>query len=106
MAGQYQYLSPKENTTLLKLLRKFEDIFDVTLGTWETTLVDLELKDNAKPVCSHNYPIPMLCETMFRKEVKILVNLGVLEEENDSEWGAPSLSQQNPQKKELVKILK
>ena len=31
----------------------------------------------------------MVHKTIFRKEVKILVNLGVLEEANYSEWGAP-----------------
>ena len=30
---------------------------------------------------------------MFRKEVEILVSLGVHEESNDSEWGAPLFSQ-------------
>ena len=30
---------------------------------------------------------------MFRKEVKRLVNLEVLEEENGSKWGAPSFAQ-------------
>ena len=30
---------------------------------------------------------------MFRKEVEIIVKLGLLEEENDSEWGAPSFAQ-------------
>ena len=30
---------------------------------------------------------------MYKKEVKILVRLGVLEEANDSEWGAPSFAQ-------------
>ena len=32
---------------------------------------------------------------MFRKEVERLVNLGVLEESNDSEWGSPLFSQTN-----------
>ena len=30
---------------------------------------------------------------MFRKDVKILVKLGVLVEENDFKWGAPSVFQ-------------
>ena len=30
---------------------------------------------------------------MFKKEVKRLIKLGVPEEENDSEWGAPSFAQ-------------
>ena len=33
---------------------------------------------------------------MFRKEIYRLVLLGVLEEANDSEWGAPSFVQPTP----------
>ena len=69
--------------------RKYEDIFDSTLGTWNTNLVYLELRDYAKPVCSQPYPVPRVHEAMFRKEVERLVNLGVLEEANNSEWRAP-----------------
>ena len=32
-------------------------MFDGTLGTWNTTPVYLELKDNAKPMCSQPYPV-------------------------------------------------
>ena len=49
------------------MLRKFEDLFDGTLGTWNTTPVDLELKDNAKPVCSRPYSVPRVHEAMFMK---------------------------------------
>ena len=44
-------------------------------------------------MCSQPYPVPKVYETMFKKEAKILVSLGVLEEENDSEWGVPSFLQ-------------
>ena len=44
----------------------------------------LELKDNGTPVRLRPYPVPRLHEEMFRKEVKILVKLGVLKEANDS----------------------
>ena len=75
------------------LLRKFEDLFGGTFFTWNITTVDLELKDDAKPVCSQPYPVLTVHEAMFRKEVKRLVNLGVLEEANDSEWESPPFAQ-------------
>ena len=58
--------------------------------------VDLELKDDGTPVCLRPYPVPRVHETMFKKEVKILVKLGVLEEANDSKWGAHSYAQPKP----------
>ena len=33
-----------QRNEFLKLLHKFEDIFDGTLGTWKTDPVDFELK--------------------------------------------------------------
>ena len=59
-------------------------MFDGTLDTWNTTVVDLELKDYAKPFCSWPYPVTIVKESMFRKEIEILVSLGVTEESNDS----------------------
>ena len=55
--------------------------------------MSLELKHNTKPVCSRHYPVPRVHESMFRNEVEILVKLGVIEEANDSEWGAPYFAQ-------------
>ena len=43
---------------------------------WNTTPEYVEIKDDAKPVCSQPYPVPRLHEAMFRKEVEILVSLG------------------------------
>ena len=39
------------------------------------------------------YSVPRMNETMFIKEVKRLVKLGVIGEANDSEWGAPYFAQ-------------
>ena len=33
------------------MISKFEDMFDGALGTWNTTPVYLELKDDRKTVC-------------------------------------------------------
>ena len=59
----------------------------------KNTLLDLQLKDYVKPVCSRPYPVTRLHKMIPKKEVKIIVKLGVLEEENTSEWGAPYFAQ-------------
>ena len=93
MSEQCQHLNAAENFRLLILLRKSEYPFSGTLGTWNTNLVDLELKDDKNPVCSRSYPVPRLHEAMFKKNVERLVSLGVLEETNDSKGGTPSFVQ-------------
>ena len=50
MTEQCQKLNPSEQEIPLNILNKFEDLFDGTLGTWNTAQVDLKLKDDAKPV--------------------------------------------------------
>ena len=57
---------------------------------WNTDPVDLELKDDAKPMCLKTHPVTRVHKAMFKRGLDILVILGVLEEENYSEWVAPS----------------
>ena len=59
-------------------------MFDGTLSTWNTAPLDLELKDDAKPILSHPNPVMRVHKAMFRKEIEKLVKLGVIEEANDS----------------------
>ena len=68
-------------------------MFDGMLDIWNTTPVELELKDDAKPMLSRNYPVRKVQKTMFKKEDERLVSLGVLKEANDPEWGAPYFAQ-------------
>ena len=63
------------------------------LSMWKTTLMELELKGNAKPVCSKTYPLPTVHKKMLKKEVERIVTLRLLEEANKSKWGAPSFAQ-------------
>ena len=92
MDEQCQHLRPNKLERLLHILGKIEILFNGTQGTWKTPPVNLDLKDDATPMCSRSYPVPMVREAMLRNEVKRLVKLGVPEEANDSEWGAPSFS--------------
>ena len=47
---------------------RIEYLFDGTLGTRDTTPVELELKDDKKPVWLWPYPVPRVHKEMFRKE--------------------------------------
>ena len=80
MAKQCKQLYHKERERLINIPINFEDLFDVTLVTWKNALVDLEIKYDKTPVLSEPYQVPWAYETMFRKEVKILVTLGVIKE--------------------------
>ena len=49
MENQCQHLTMTQCNELLKLLHKFEELFDETLGTWETYPVYFELNEHSKP---------------------------------------------------------
>ena len=75
-------------------------MFNGTLGTWNTTMLDSELKDNENTVCLRPYPIARVDEAIKKKQLKRLVILGVLGEANESKWGAPYFAQ--PKAKKIV----
>ena len=70
-----QHLSTKEHEIILTLLQSSKYLFDSTLGMWNTTPVDLELKDDSKLVCSRTYPVSREHEAMSKKESRRLVIL-------------------------------
>ena len=69
MKNQCQNLTEVKCNELLKLLQKIEELFDETLVTWTTYLVDPELKEDAKVICLIPYPVPKVNEDMLKKEV-------------------------------------
>ena len=50
MTKTFQHLTATERYRLLHILKKFEDLFGGTLGTWDTNPLYLELKDKSKPI--------------------------------------------------------
>jgi hypothetical protein len=96
-------LSQHEQNELLEVLQEFEDLFDGTLGDWKTEPFSFELKKDAKPYHSRAYPIPKVHKETILKEIKRLVELGVLEWQPMSEWAAPSFIQ--PKKNGTVRVL-
>ena len=83
MRNQYQYLIETQRNELLKLLQKFEDFFDVTLGTWKMDQVDSELKESANPICSRPYTVPKIHAEMLKRELERLDALGVFKRSNE-----------------------
>ena len=79
---QFQYLTMTQRNELLKLLQIFEELFYGTLDNWKIDTVDLELKQDMKPIFLRPYPVLKLHEEMFKREVERLFLLGVLDVAN------------------------
>ena len=74
-----KHLNAAEREELLKLLQKYEELFDGTLGDWKTEPVKLELKKDAKPFHSRPFQVPKIYVETLKKEIERLVELGILE---------------------------
>ena len=85
-----EHLSHDEQQKLFQLLRKYEQLFDGTLGKWTGSKVSLELAENAKPYHAKAFPVPRVHYETLRKEVERLCEIGVLKRVNRSQWAAPT----------------
>jgi transposase InsO family protein len=84
------HLTNSEQKSLLKLLKKYEDLFDGTLGTFTGKPYDIKLKDNVEPHHARPFPVPKIHELTLKSELDRLVELNVLKRVNRSQWGAPT----------------
>ena len=66
MEEQCQHLRSNKRETLLHILEKIK-LVQWNTGYVETPLVNLDLKDDATPMCSRPYQVPRVHKTMFRK---------------------------------------
>ena len=65
---------------MLKLLQKYEPIFDGTLGNYTGSNYKIELREGVKPYHAKPFPIPKVHEETLRKEVNKLDEIGVLKQ--------------------------
>jgi len=86
------HLTDTEKSALGKLLAKYHDLFDSTLGTWQTEPIELELRPDAKPYHAKPYPVPHSQEKKLREEIERMCAHGVLRKVNRSEWGFPAFT--------------
>ena len=92
-----KHLNHREQKLLLKLLQKFEDLFDGTLGAWNTESIQLELKTpNQTPYHAKPYPVPFSQEKKLKEEIARLCNYSILRKTNNSEWACPMFTISKP----------
>ena len=72
------------------MLQEFEELFDGTLGTWQTPPVHLKLKEGATPYHGKAFPVPHIHKETLKKEVERLEEIGVLKRQTQSEWASPT----------------
>ena len=75
---------------MLRLLIKYEELFDGTLSDFKTDPISLKLKKDAKPYHGRPNPIPYSQLKVFKKEVERLVEMGALKRQSESEWRSPT----------------
>ena len=97
IVAECTHLESNEQKQLLRLLQKYEDLFDGSLGTWNTDPIQLELKEpNVKPYHAKPYPVPHSQEKRLKDEIKRLCEYGVLRKINQSEWACPMFTISKP----------
>ncbi len=53
-----KHLSTNQQKKLLQLLKKYEILFDGTLGYWKTKLVSFQVKERVSPFHGQAFPVP------------------------------------------------
>jgi hypothetical protein len=81
----YKHLSANQQKKLLQLLRKYELLFDGTLGDWKTKLVSFQQKEGVSPSHGQAFPVPKIHKDNIIKEAERSSKLGVLERQPASE---------------------
>ncbi len=85
-----KHLSADQQKKLLQLLKKYESLFDGTLGAWKTKPVSFQLKEGVSLYHGQAFPVPKIQKETLIKEVERLVKLGILEQQPALEWAIPS----------------
>jgi hypothetical protein len=84
------HLSLHDQNKLLELLTEYEELFDGTLGDWNTEHISFELKEGTKPYHDRPFPVPRVHKDTIVKELNRLCDLGVLDFQPALEWASPS----------------
>jgi hypothetical protein len=65
-----KHLSADQQTKLLQLLKKYELLFDGTLGDWKTKPVSFQLKEGVSPYYGQDFPVPKIHKTPYQRGIK------------------------------------
>jgi hypothetical protein len=77
VSNNCKHLNTDQQKKLLQLLKKYELLFDGTLGDWKTKLVSFQLREGVSPYHGQAFPVPKIHKDIIIKEVERLCELGV-----------------------------
>jgi hypothetical protein len=83
------HLNLHQKADLLQVLQDDKKMFNGTLGVYLHKSVHIDIDPNAKPVHSRPYPVPQIHLKIFKMELDLLVKIGVLAPQQESEWASP-----------------
>lgn len=83
------HMVAKEDTNLQGILGKHVDVFKGDLGSMKDITVQLTVKPDSKPKCFKARPVPYAIKPKVEIELNRLVESGVLDPVNVSEWATP-----------------
>jgi hypothetical protein len=69
IAYSADHLMSSKQSSLLALLKKYEDLFDGTLSAFTGTPCDIKLKENVEPHHARPFPVPKIHELMLKSEL-------------------------------------
>ena len=79
----------KPNEGLGQLLDQYSEVFDNSLGTMKGAKAHIYLKDDVEPKFCKPLPVPYALKDRIEQELDRLVQEGILEPVEVSEWAAP-----------------
>lgn len=80
--------SPSQET-VAQIKSEFAEVFGHDLGTYKGCVVNLPILDGAKPIFCKPRPVPLAWKAKVEKQLNDLVDRGVLEPIDNSDWGTP-----------------
>ena len=83
------YSNVVKEPKLLSLQQKYDDVFEDKLGKCTKSKVSIHLKNDTKPILYNTRPLPFAVKQKVQNEIDRLVDLGVLQKINYSDWEDP-----------------
>ncbi len=91
VAHQCTHLTGHDQTKIYHLLNQFPNLFSGKLGRYVRQNFSIKLKDpSVQPIFCNPYPIPLLHQPVFQKELQHLIDEKVLKRIDRSEWAFPT----------------
>ena len=90
IADECAHLAWEECEVSFQLLTKCEELFDGTLGEWNSGTCNIELCPDVKPCHARSFPVPKTHKATSWQEMECPCELGTLEKIICSEWAAPA----------------